>query len=60
MKVIYLVMLIIGNNGKIESKQVISKHDSYLSCKVEQYQHENIKSKITFVCSNSKNITLAF
>lgn len=52
MKTIILFMVLIGSDGS-ESMQVISKHNSYLSCKAEQSRHKAIKGKITFFCGDS-------
>lgn len=52
MKTIILFMVLVGSDGS-ESMQVISKHNSYLSCKAEQARHKEIKGKITFFCGDS-------
>ena len=45
-------MVLINSDGS-ESMQVISKHNSYISCKAEQSRHKAIKGKITFFCGDS-------
>ena len=45
-------MVLVGSDGS-ESMQVVSKHNSYVSCKAEQARHKPLKGKITFFCGDS-------
>lgn len=54
MHTIFLLFVVLTDSQGFEQMHVVSdnKHTSYLSCKVEQLQHTDIKEHITFFCAD--------
>lgn len=54
MKKIFLLFVVLTDPNGFEQMHVASniKHTSYLSCKVEQKHHTDLKDKIAFFCAD--------
>lgn len=54
MKTIFILFVVITDSQGYEQLHAVSdkKHNSYLSCNVEQLQHKPIKDKISYFCAD--------